>query len=425
MVYPNIKSRGQVGARTLLVEGMEPSMAQLLRPGNGQETVDDKGSVMKIVIGLTHNCNLACTYCYAGSARRRNISLDTAQRAVDFGFEISAPDETLEFGFFGGEPLLCADRMRSISRYIRSCARDYDRSIKLSVTTNGTLLSPSIVKLLREQDIRLCISLDGLQSVHDRHRRRKDGGPTYANIVDNLNRAMDELDYLQVNTVFTPDSIEELAAGVSSLLDLGVAVLHVNPDICANWSKASSEMAWSQFDQIAQLYIDAFTAGNEIGINIIDSKVLVLLKGGYGRLDRCAMARSQWAVAPSGNLYPCERFIGDDADSPFCMGNVHTGIDVEQRNGLLGHTDNRNPECEACSLRAYCMNWCGCTNYYLSGKIDYVNLAQCIFERAAIRAATTVLTELSARENERFIDHYMGYLEDHETAAGAATHIWQ
>ena len=57
---------------------------------------------MKVVISLTHNCNLACTYCYAGQPWRRNIPLDTARKAVDFGFANSSPAERLEFGFFGG-----------------------------------------------------------------------------------------------------------------------------------------------------------------------------------------------------------------------------------------------------------------------------------------------------------------------------------
>ena len=258
--------------------------------------------------------------------------------------------------------------------------------------------------------------------MHDRHRKHRNGSPTYARIVQNLLLAMEVLNDVQVNVVFRPDTIDELAAGIASILDLGVAVIHVNPDICADWNEDSANKAWQQFDQIGQFYVDSFKAGAEIGINVIDSKILVLLKGGYGRLDRCGMARSQWAVAPSGNLYPCERFIGDDSDSPFRLGNVHSGLDLVQRNNVLRHTGNRNPECEACSLRAYCMNWCGCTNYYLAGTTDHAGYAQCIFERAAIQTARTVLTELSASDNELFIDHFMGYLS-HDTVSETPAHI--
>ncbi len=61
---------------------------------------------MKIALSLTHSCNLACDYCYAGRSFNRHMSLETAQRAVDFAMERTQPHERIEFAFFGGEPLL-------------------------------------------------------------------------------------------------------------------------------------------------------------------------------------------------------------------------------------------------------------------------------------------------------------------------------
>ena len=53
---------------------------------------------------LTHNCNLRCTYCYAGEKLDRRMSLDTARRAVNFLAENS--DGSCAITFFGGEPML-------------------------------------------------------------------------------------------------------------------------------------------------------------------------------------------------------------------------------------------------------------------------------------------------------------------------------
>jgi uncharacterized protein len=60
---------------------------------------------MKIILSLTHRCNLGCQYCYAGRADRRTMALATAYKAVDFGFQRARADEQIEFSFFGGEPL--------------------------------------------------------------------------------------------------------------------------------------------------------------------------------------------------------------------------------------------------------------------------------------------------------------------------------
>jgi len=40
----------------------------------------------------------------------------------------------------------------------------------------------------------------------------------------------------------------------------------------------------------------------------------------------------------SGNIYPCERPIGEDESPKLCSGKVHTGVDLVSRRG------NRNEE---------------------------------------------------------------------------------
>ena len=53
---------------------------------------------------LTHACNIRCDYCYTGEKFGRHMSLDTARQAVDFAIKSSAG--SVQFNFFGGEPLL-------------------------------------------------------------------------------------------------------------------------------------------------------------------------------------------------------------------------------------------------------------------------------------------------------------------------------
>ncbi|MBK6533577.1 MAG: 4Fe-4S cluster-binding domain-containing protein [Deltaproteobacteria bacterium] len=62
---------------------------------------------------LTHECNLACSYCYTGEKFRREMDWETAsarstcsstpRRAVPP--RVEAP---IDLGFFGGEPLSSA-----------------------------------------------------------------------------------------------------------------------------------------------------------------------------------------------------------------------------------------------------------------------------------------------------------------------------
>jgi uncharacterized protein len=365
---------------------------------------------MKIILSLTHRCNLGCHYCYAGRSDRRTMSLATARKAIDFGFQRAGADERVEISFFGGEPLLCRELIRTIVAYIRTQQTIYPQPVRLSLTTNGTVFDDEIIDLLQREGIELCISLDGPPAIHDRHRIFRNGRGSFATVAATLQRALATLPAVQVNAVYGPDTLAALPESVAFLVGLGAPAIHINPNICAVWPPDVLEEIEPAFQRLADFYIDCYAHDREIALNAIDSKIIVFLKRGYSPEDRCGMGRTQWAFAPSGNVYPCERFIGDDRDFTFCLGNIHTGLSDKRCCLLLRQTGNRTQACLSCPLRNYCMNWCGCTNYYLAGQTDQAGAVLCALERATLHAAHRVLTTLYEQQNEQFVDHFMRYI---------------
>ena len=104
--------------------------------------------------------------------------------------------------------------------------------------------------------------------------------------------------------------------------------------------------------------------------NVLDAKIIIRLKEGYHCGDRCKFGEGEFAIAPAGNIDPCERVVGEDNGGELCLGNVLTGIDAETQLRMLTRRGNQDPECKACELAARCMNWCGCINYGTTGNID-------------------------------------------------------
>jgi uncharacterized protein len=363
---------------------------------------------MKVTLSLTHRCNLVCRYCYSGRAFKKDMSIATAREIVDFAMDITPPGQRIEFGFFGGEPLLKFDLIKEVTNYIREKERETRGSVSLNITTNGTLLTPSILDFFREEKVNLCISIDGPAYVHDLNRCYHDGRGSFGEVVRALRLAVERLDPLQVNAVYGPDTIDSLLESVSFFSQLGVSVIHLNPNICASWGEDACSKLQDIYMQIGDHYIQSYQRGQEIAVNLIDSKVILFLKGGHTPGDRCGMGETEWGFAPSGNIYPCERFIGQDDDPSFCLSNIHTGLDVARRCSLLKRRGNHNKECTTCALQKYCVNWCGCTNYYMTGHTDLAGPMMCESEKAAIRAAKHVLIAL--QNDELFLDHFMKYL---------------
>lgn len=336
------------------------------------------------------------------------MSLDTAREIVNFAMDITPPGRKIDFSFFGGEPLLRFDSIKEITDYIHEKARDARKPISLSVTSNGTLLTEVILDFFREQSVDLCISIDGPAHVHNLNRCYKDGRGSFEDVVRNLCLAQKRLGRLQVNAVYGPDTIGFLPETVSFFSQLDVHSIHLNPNISAFCGENTYFKLRETYMQIAKHYIQSYQQGQEIAINLIDGKIILLLKGGYEDADKCGMGETEWGFAPSGNIYPCERFIGEDNNPSLCLGNIHTGLDQTNLCSILKHRRNHDEKCRTCDLQKYCMNWCGCTNYYMTGQMDSAGPMLCESEKAAIKAAKQVLVTL--RNNDLFLDHFQKYL---------------
>lgn len=140
----------------------------------------------------------------------------------------------------------------------------------------------------------------GPATVHDRNRVYRDGRGTFADVARNLSVAIAELNSVQVNAVYGPDTLDDLAETVSLLVDFGAHVIHLNPYICANWDANSRARLADAYTQVARCYIDRYQHGRELAVNLFDSKIILFLKGGYAPEDMCGMGETEWGLRRAG-----------------------------------------------------------------------------------------------------------------------------
>lgn len=72
-----------------------------------------------VMLTLTNDCNLACTYCYEHHKSQKTMSLITARSIIDA--EMSANDgmEFVTIDLFGGEPFLAFETLKSVVEFIK------------------------------------------------------------------------------------------------------------------------------------------------------------------------------------------------------------------------------------------------------------------------------------------------------------------
>ena len=362
---------------------------------------------MYLSLSLTHNCQLRCDYCYAGKKHHKVISKETILNAIALTFKI--PMQKLEFGLFGGEPLLEWELFVWATEQVEAEAKKREIPLVKTVTTNGLLLTPDRVDWLRAHGFYVVVSLDGNKAMHNTHRQHANHQGSFEEVVkgiEQLQRRYGDGEYTVVSVV-TPQNIHHLNDSVAYLFEqLQIKKIHLSLNYYGEWAEDDEAMeAYSDiYHNLGAYVIEQYRQGRVIDIDIIDDKIKAQISQGCAV---CSFGERKIAVAVSGNLYPCERLIGDD-EGDLSIGNVYEGFDQRRRSGLIAQRGNSNAECRDCPLRERCMNSCGCTNYTLTGQINMTHGVVCFFQKLFIEVADRVASTLYREKNRIFLEKFYG-----------------
>lgn len=147
--------------------GGTPSISQALKDvsekGDSELFKACNASRPLVVFNITKQCNLDCLHCYLKSENKKyegELTTEQIKNTIDSLAETKIPILLLS----GGEPLAHKD-IFEIIKYAKS------RNIRVGLSTNGTLITESVAKKLKESNIDYVgISIDGAQKLHDKFR---------------------------------------------------------------------------------------------------------------------------------------------------------------------------------------------------------------------------------------------------------------
>lgn len=359
---------------------------------------------MRLTLNLTHACNLACDYCFAGTARRQEMPSATGRTAIDWAVRRAreSGDETLDVSMMGGEPLLAFDRFDEFASYARLIGEDAGLEVRLQTTTNATLLDGHRLDRLAELGAHVAISIDGVPAVHDRTRPAHDGNGTGAAVWSALDRALERLASVSVVAVVSPSNVDELAGTVRALAARGVRRIMLNPDWSASWTAPHLDVWRAAYDGVAAEYVAAYRRLAPFGLNVFDNAIDLRIRGAANAVHACGFDGADLAVAPGGRVFGCGRAVGEDLDSSRALGSLSTDFEppVEHRRPPI-------PEpCTTCALRPRCASHCACANRESSGDAAVPGDVLCWHERTVIPLADAVAATLYRERNAAFLDRF-------------------
>jgi uncharacterized protein len=359
-----------------------------------------------VTLVLTHDCNLACDYCYAGEKRRRPMRDDVLARAIDLAF--SDGKARVELALFGGEPLIEWELFTRAVTMARARAAERGTELSMTVTTNGTLVDAERARFLVDNELFVALSIDGGRAAHEATRPTRGQKSSFDAVVRGLDQLLWAGARLSTISVVDPRNVQLLGESARFIASRGVERLIFNPNYAAEWSDAALETWRRGFAELAALWLERRRAARPLYISVIDDKLIVAAKSGYEPGDRCAVGHGRVAVAPSGNLYPCERLVADDDDASLRIGDVFGGVDAGRLMCIDAQRGPVNHECEGCGMRDACSSSCACANRAETGELGLAGGVQCWHEQTALATVDAVVAELSRGERRHFVARVRG-----------------
>ena len=309
--------------------------------------------------------------------------------AIERAVRSSEPGGLLDLGFFGGEPLLEAELIAGLIDFARMKCQPHGLRLKLQLTTNGTLCSGAAWKILAMPEMQIHISHDGLPEIHDRHRRGIDGRGTSSRVLETIDRLVENDVNCGVVMVVRPDSIDSLPDGIRYLRSRGVRHIEPSLDLWTSWKRADSTRLEQALYRIADVWREGLP---ENSIGWFDEKAAHIAGLPREVTARCGFGDGELAVTPSGNLYPCERLIGDDSpDNPMRLpGHVFDDICFQ----LMPAPGRSNDACGTCGISQQCNTTCRCANYVRTGDIRRPDGLLCLLDQVCFRETARILGNL-------------------------------
>lgn len=289
---------------------------------------------MDVTLVLTHRCNLACSYCYAGDHHAAQMDDATAERALDLLFADGS--DRAQLSFFGGEPFLAFAAMRGAVAGARE--RAAGRPLLLQCTTNGAALTAEHVGFIVENDLRVTVSIDGVREAHDLNRPRAGGQSSFDAVERGLRMLIEAGARPEAMMVITPATAPWVAESVAWLWDAGVERVRANLSLRADWDD-HREVLQRQLVAVGRELLarrlELRRRVREIPAALVETLPIVEFEPLVARGDgggACAPERRQVVVGTSGNLYPCAPMVGEDRDvgpeAALRIGHIRDGAEA-------------------------------------------------------------------------------------------------
>jgi len=382
------------------------------KPDDIKLNYNESTPVKALCLNAAHECNMMCEYCFAGkgdfgldNGEKKLMDEETGINAIKFLMKNSKSRKNLEVDFFGGEPLLNFDAVKNILSTTRELEKEYNKNVRFTLTTNGTLLDDEKTDFINKNISNIVLSLDGVKETNDTMRKYNDGQGSYSDIVPLYQKLVEQRkdkkykDYY-IRGTFTKKNLN-FAKDVIHMRELGFINVSVEPVVAEEScdyaiTKEDLPVIFKEYELLAREIIKR-ERKQENTFNFFHFNID--LENGpcvYKRSKGCGSGSEYLAVTPNGDVYPCHQFVGNEK---YKLGSVNSSEAVLRTELMQGFYDNNittNETCKKCWAKYFCGGGCPANNEKFSGGIYTPYETACEMEKKRVECAIAIKAVLSS-----------------------------
>ena len=308
-----------------------------------------------VALTLTNNCNLNCVYCYEKHKNFTTMTIDVARNILYSEFMKNYDLYLIDL--FGGEPFLEFELVKQIYHFIRTS--DFSDRCKLSICTNGTVITDEMKEWIKENNSNLHVglSLDGDYPTQDKNR-------------SNSFKSIDldffkQLQACSIKATVSKGSLPDLCNDIKFLHTLGHEI-SVNLAYGEHWDENDLDILQCELVKLVKFYscnsnVEPCTMLNMPLVNV-QIKINKTIK------KYCGVGTNMSSYSVDGISYPCQMFMPISVQQSEDLKTIKFIKEIP--------IDYLDIKCKSCILVAGCPTCYG-SNYLESGDIYHKEDAMC------------------------------------------------
>lgn len=335
-----------------------------------------------LLLNVSHACDMNCVYCFGqGGSYGGPVELmseEVARRAIDL-LAASPAKGGKRIALFGGEPLMNAKLVEFILAYGREVIGDKTK-LAFSISTNGTMLTPEMARLLKDHEVSTQISIDGTRELQNHLRPLRNGSDSFDAVSASLQKCLPVNPALHGRATVTNlcSDAMDLAA---QLFSMGFRSISLQP---VHGCK-TLELTEGQLRELGDGYRMLARRGLARKVSWLDSAMRRIRARSRNEVF-CGAGWRGLTVAPDGKFYLCHRLV---PLVDFEVGDVWAGVNQAKLRDLLRGMESVECSlvCSSCMYRHLCGGGCMAENYFETGRLREPWKDRCLLTKAVCGAA--------------------------------------